>query len=245
MKAKNIYLMLFLLILTLLLGSEILVSMNELFGILLYAFWLLILLVLLSTAKFRYTPRNFFIALTALPTIRLVSLLIPINDFSFIDKILVIYSIFFIISLIHIYNLKVSFKGLYKSKGFGYIFGVFIVIVISLLKYVLTKPTNIVLPSYIGLGIIIFASFTHVLFFRGIIQNLSEKVFGFKGIILTSLLISVMQVNYQSIVGIFFIFLSSTVLGLMYFESRNLYLIAIIVSVLNILELVVFPLINL
>ncbi len=231
MRKDTVLVMLAIVLLTL---SEITLLFNQLLGVIVYATWLLALIIILTT-KLTEPNKDLFTALATIPTIRIFSLLLPIKG---LYQMHIVYALFFVLTLINMYYLKIHPGERYKSKK--YLLMIIPLFLASFFRYFYETQTKMSL-DYQSIALIIFISITLSLFFYYVIQNMLEKAFGFKGVVFTSIIITALSLGQYSIVGIGLTFITGLILGLIYYENRRWYLIVIILSLLNILELIVLP----
>ena len=185
----------------------------------------------LSSLNLRYL----LILLMGLPIIRIVELTFPFKDVLLI-KIIMIYSILAIITAVNCITLRINFRDIgHNLRNLEHLKFLILLLPISLIAYFNNRVLglfsfNLTLLPFLA---IIFVSYIDVLYFRGLIQNLSSKVIGNKrALFLTTIFIIVLQIQSE-ILQILSVLVSSLIIGLAYFRTRSVIISFILQTTLN------------
>jgi len=171
--------------------------------------------------------KNFFLVLLAIPTLRFVELVIPLQ-ISFSYRVFTLFLIFFLMLMFYVYYLNIKELG-HTSNGFSSLYYVVpLAVVLSLLVFFINKPEFFFRFSLISLFVAAFISYVHAFYFQGMLQNLGERILGKQTVIVfISILLAVLFINKLSIFLIISILLLSYAFGIIYSRSKNLFVIAI------------------
>jgi len=243
----------YLLFLALIALAEILtVYSNTQLGMVLHSFIFVFLLIYYSYIpihSFTNQLKSSLLALALVPLIRIISLSMPLFNFELTYWFLIIGIPLFISSffVIRILNLKSNDIGLsWKNLGLnlivsssGLIFGY--------VEYLILKPEPLISTLNLneaiipGLIILIFTGFLEELIFRGIIQNVAEKVFQNIAIIYTAALYAILHIGNLSLLLIIFTFVVGIAFGLVVKKTGSILGVALSHGIINILLYLIFP----
>lgn len=198
----------------------------------LYLTWFTIFIIF--TIRLRSVGK--FVIVFALLTvlIRIISIALPLSEDDLLIRITVVYLIIFVILLTYLRHPEVqAWEVLSTANDWhylpiavvgGFIFGVVV--------YSLAPSLSVITPTFTSAGVSIiligFSSFVHALLFRGLVQNSTEKVSGpYKAVIYVAVLMGAMEIGIFPMIAVTIIILESLLAGLVYFKTRNLYIIFI------------------
>ncbi|MFQ5891267.1 MAG: lysostaphin resistance A-like protein [Candidatus Methanofastidiosia archaeon] len=233
-----------------LLTSEITFIKNLRLGLVLYSFLLAFLMLSLLYLKLERTLRKLLTVIMLLPLTRIVSSAMPLSELNFQMRISLVYSIVFLSAFLIFYNLKISFSELgYSLRGFKFLPSVILLgSVLGFVEYHILKPEVVIEPvntinvATALLVFIVFTGYVEEMIFRGMIQNLSEKIWRKEfALVFSNVLFGIMHIVWQSPVEIVFVFSVGMLLGIIFFYTRNLFLVSVIHGVLNFFLFVIWP----
>ena len=184
--------------------------------------------------------KQFFTSLLILPVIILIQLIFPFKDYFY--NLYMIYGILGITTSLYIINSRIPFSNIFHNfKKYKYIIlGFPLILIISYLNFKYISYTIFTLDLY-SVILLALISFTTILYFYGIIQNMMHKSFTSRTTMLfTTLILTILSLQSTYLV-IMSTFLTSLVLSFIYSRSKNLYMILILYIILSILQYVVFP----
>jgi len=238
----------FLFIILFLFSELVLIGFNVNYGIWSYFLSLIFLFLLLSFCDFQEDIQNLLGAMTILPIIRFIGSLMPLENFSFLMRVGIVYAIMAIgmISILFI----VKIKDMHKWKG-SYFFPVAILAGLGLgyLEYLILRP-SLPFESFswgiflLGFLFIFSTGFIEEIIFRGVLQNLFMKVFNpFISILLLNILFITMHLVWKNAFEIMFVFFIGIMLSLIYYKTRNLILISLVHSSINLSLFIIFPIV--
>jgi len=163
-----------------------------------------------------------------------------------------VYSIILALSLLHIYQNKLSLKyifGFRKEKLLLYTLACLAIgAALGTMEYFILRPAP-AFPTfevkYLVRDMIymfLFVCLGEELLFRGLLQIDLMKVFGVKGgLILASLMFAVMHLTWRSLPELGFVFIAGLILGFLYWKTKNLALPIIVHGVNNVMLVAVLP----
>ncbi len=163
-----------------------------------------------------------------------------------------VYSIILALSLLHIYQNKLSLKyifGFRKEKLLLYTLACLAVgAVLGTMEYSILRPAP-AFPTFEVkyllrdmIYMFLFVGLGEELLFRGLLQIDLMKVFGVKGgLILASLMFAVMHLTWRSVPELGFVFIAGLILGFLYWKTKNLVLPTIVHGANNVMLVAVLP----
>jgi len=163
-----------------------------------------------------------------------------------------VYSIILALSLLHIYQNKLSLKyifGFRKEKLLLYTLACLAIgAVLGTMEYSILRPAP-AFPTFEVkyllrdmIYMFLFVGLGEELLFRGLLQIDLMKVFGVKGgLILASLMFAVMHLTWRSLPELGFVFIAGLILGFLYWKTKNLALPIIVHGVNNVMLVAVLP----
>lgn len=163
-----------------------------------------------------------------------------------------VYSIILALSLLHIYQNKLSLKSIFgfrKEKLLLYTLACLAIgAVLGTMEYSILHPAP-AFPTFEVkyllrdmLYMFLFVGLGEELLFRGLLQIDLMKVFGVKGgLILASLMFAVMHLTWRSVPELGFVFVAGLVLGFLYWKTKNLALPTIVHGANNVMLVAVLP----
>jgi len=163
-----------------------------------------------------------------------------------------VYSIILALSLLHIYQNKLSLKyifGFRKEKLLLYTLACLAIgAVLGTMEYSILRPAP-AFPTFEVkyllrdmIYMFLFVGLGEELLFRGLLQIDLMKVFGVKGgLILASLMFAIMHLTWRSIPELGFVFVAGLVLGFLYWKTKNLVLPTIVHGANNVMLVAVLP----
>ena len=163
-----------------------------------------------------------------------------------------VYSIILALSLLHIYQNKLSLKyifGFRKEKLLLYTLACLAIgAVLGTMEYSILRPAP-AFPTFEVkyllrdmIYMFLFVGLGEELLFRGLLQIDLMKVFGVKGgLILASLMFAVMHLTWRSVPELGFVFVAGLVLGFLYWKTKNLVLPTIVHGANNVMLVAVLP----
>ena len=163
-----------------------------------------------------------------------------------------VYSIILALSLLHIYQNKLSLKyifGFRKEKFLLYTLACLAIgAVLGTMEYFILRPAP-AFPTFEVkyllrdmIYMFLFVGLGEELLFRGLLQIDLMKVFGVKGgLILASLMFAIMHLTWRSLPELGFVFIAGLILGFLYWKTKNLVLPIIIHGINNVMLVAVLP----
>ncbi len=163
-----------------------------------------------------------------------------------------VYSIIIALSLLHIYQNKLSLKyifGFRKKKLLLYTLACLAIgAVLGTMEYSILRPAP-AFPTFEVkyllrdmIYMFLFVGLGEELLFRGLLQIDLMKVFGVKGgLILASLMFAIMHLTWRSLPELGFVFIAGLILGFLYWKTKNLVLPIIIHGINNVMLVAVLP----
>ena len=163
-----------------------------------------------------------------------------------------VYSIILALSLLHIYQNKLSLKyifGFRKEKLLLYTLACLAIgAVLGTMEYSILRPAP-AFPTFEVkyllrdmIYMFLFVGLGEELLFRGLLQIDLMKVFGVKGgLILASLMFAVMHLTWRSVPELGFVFVAGLILGFLYWKTKNLALPTIVHGANNVMLVAVLP----
>lgn len=196
--------------------SEVILSINEVAGFLLYGFLISGCLIALSKTESLNNHAKLIIVFMILPIIRIAELFVV---FEFFWKVLIVYLILFFLVSFYSMRFKIN-PGYIKEK----LWLLPLVIVFSaFLGYIGNVFFSFEGYSKILLLIPLIAYSEEVLF-RGLIQNYARKSYGaVASVLFTALLYGIFSLGY-GFPAVLFIFLTALIICLVYNYTKNLFL---------------------
>jgi membrane protease YdiL (CAAX protease family) len=163
-----------------------------------------------------------------------------------------VYSIILALSLLHIYQNKLSLKyifGFRKEKLLLYTLACLAIgAVLGTMEYSILRPAP-AFPTFEVkyllrdmIYMFLFVGLGEELLFRGLLQIDLMKVFGVKGgLILASLMFAIMHLTWRSLPELGFVFIAGLILGFLYWKTKNLALPIIVHGINNVMLVAVLP----
>lgn len=163
-----------------------------------------------------------------------------------------VYSIILALSLLHIYQNKLSLKSIFgfrKEKLLPYALACLAIgAVLGTIEYSILRPAP-AFPTFEVkyllrdmIYMFLFVGLGEELLFRGLLQIDLMKVFGVKGgLILASLMFAIMHLTWRSVPELGFVFIAGLVLGFLYWKTKNLVLPTIVHGANNVMLVAVLP----
>jgi len=145
-------------------------------------------------------------------------------------QILIIYSILLIISVMHSRYMKINLLKLHSLKNIKYTLKYSLVLILlSIIALFLNSGSSnpSIFPNYLNIGIVIFASYTQVLFIFGILQNKLQEYLGYDSVIFIAAITSILAITSVNLHLILTAFLLNLAFSHAFFKTRNLIIIAI------------------
>ena len=234
--------------------SEFMINfVSGMFGFLLYVDWIMIFLMLLAFMRFKghiqQNVRNFFIVLMALPVMRIITFIFPFPEIDAVYRIIIFYGLLLVMSAIYIINLKVDIRKMMGTHFFVYLPITGLVIAgLSFVLYLVARPIHsLPLPSdviYISSALlaVFLVSAANTIYFRALLQNLGEKAMDpTSTILLISALSVILFMGFRSIWIFIFMIMISSIMGIVFHETKNIYIIGVSEVIFNLTYLVIFP----
>ncbi len=228
-------------LISLMMVSEVWGRLNAFNAAIFYSIWLLASLIILIHVKFDKNLKNFCIAFMAIPAMRIMQFLAPMNMISNDYQILVKYSVLFIASWIYAKHMDINLFGLHNLKGGRYLIPVIpLALVLSSLGILDSSVVDLSF-SYAGFFIVLFASYVQLLFIFGILQNNLQEYQKVDSTIPISLIAPLLLLNHPSFIIttwiMYFIF------SIVFYRTKNLNLLLIPSLILNFIQFMIMPLI--
>jgi len=234
--------------------SEFIINfVSGMFGFLLYVDWIMIFLMLLVFMRFKghiqHNVKNFFIALMALPMMRIVTYIFPFPEIDPVYRMLIFYGLLLMMAFIYVINLKIDLKKQMGTHFFVYLPIISLVVMgLGFVLFLVSRPVFdlslsmdiiYVLTAVITVAVI---SVTNTIYFRAILQDIGEKVMDPRStILLVSLLGVILFMGFRNIWLFIFLLLINTINGIIYHETKNIYIIGISEFVFHLTYLMIFP----
>lgn len=218
-------------------------------GIILQIILILILIMgstLTNSLRFSYLLQ----AMILLPLIRIMSLLIPLTGIRTIYWFLIILAPLIAAVLIIMQSQNLNWKSVGFIKGnlpLQLTIGL-TGLVLGYIEYQIIHPAAIISDLnlynliFAGAIIIVTTGFLEELIFRGIIQRNAENHMGkFWGVIFASLLFTILNIGWNSLADILFIFLVSLFYGYVFQKTRSILGIGISHGICNMVLFLILP----
>lgn len=195
--------------------SEIILRINQTFGVFLYSLLITGCLIALSKKESLDNYGKLIIVFMILPIIRIVELFLVFEIFW---RVFVVY--FILLFLVSFYCLKFKINPGYTKEKLGLLPWVILVAVfLGFMGNVLFE-----FDKYLGFVFLIpIIAYSEEVLFRGLIQNLGEKSCGvFCSIFFSSFLYGIFSLSFGF--SVIFIFIIAFVIGLTYYFTKNIFL---------------------
>jgi len=165
-----------------------------------------------------------------------------------------VYSCVLALCWLHIYqkqlDLKQTFGAIPGGRQLVWLIpaGALIGVSLGFVEYVILRPA----PTYGHvtaveivvnlLYMLFFVGLGEELLFRGFIQSDLSRLFGWRwGLVLASLLFSIMHLTWRSVPELFFVFVAGLIFGSLYLKTRGLYLSILVHCMNNVVLVAVYP----
>lgn len=181
-------------------------------------------------------------SLLALPVIVLIMLVFPFKE-SHLNNVMIVYSILGVMAGIYVINYRLHFfRAGHHFKGLKFIIpGILGMAAISFFNYKYLDYDYLYneLTYYL---ILAFISYITVLYFRVLIQNFLHSIKRpYFTILYISSLIAILQIPSNSITIIASTFFSASIIGWIYYKSRNVLIAFLLEFLLNAMQYILFP----
>ena len=197
---------------------------------------------------------SFLLALTLIPMIRILSLVMPLPFFSRIQWFLVIAIPIYIACLVYIFQQKIDIRRyglkLPDVKHVPIELGIiFLAVPFGYLEYSILQP-DLMIGSlsfssilFAVLIILIATGLMEEIIFRGILQNKSIDIIGpWYGILFVSLLFAILHIGNLSILDVILVFMIGFIYAIVVKTTKSIIGVSISHTVVNVFLFIVFPL---
>jgi len=235
--------------LLLLIGAEILTTLIEpRLGLLLHS--LLLTGTLAYSARYWDRPvHRFWVALSLAPLIRLLSLSLPLRAFPLIYWYLIISVPLFVAVLVIQRTLKISWEEAGLHLG-GLPWQLLIIVVgpfLGIVEYFILRPTPLI--SGLSAGEILISSLILLVstglleewIFRGIMQRVTEEIWGDRGVVYVAAVFAVLHIGHRSLVDVLFVFGVALFFGWFVRRTRSIVGVSLTHGLINIWLFLVAP----
>jgi len=233
------------------LASELVFVFHKfIYGLVMYSVFLAILIIVLLFRDYREKARNILIALMTLPIARLIGSVMPLQQFSFLTRVAIVYSIMFISAYIIFYGLGMTHQEIgHKKIKKPVIVAIMIALgaLLGLIESLIIKPEPIfqtftLFSVFLGLSLLL-SGYVEEFIFRGLLQNLFKKLFQNINITLlfTNIIFIIMHIVWKNFLELGFVFCAGWLLGWLYFKTKNLFLISMLHGFINFFLFIVWP----
>jgi membrane protease YdiL (CAAX protease family) len=165
-----------------------------------------------------------------------------------------VYSCVLALCCVHIYQKQLDLKQIFGAipggRQIAWLIpaGTLIGVSLGFVEYVILRPA----PTYghvTAMEIVVnllymlfFVGLGEELLFRGFIQSDLSRLFGWRwGLVLASVLFSIMHLTWRSVPELFFVLLAGFVFGSLYLKTRGLYLSILVHCMNNVVLVAVYP----
>jgi hypothetical protein len=215
-------------------------------GIVLY-FAILFGLILSSAVDSEEDRQRLWVALGLVPLIRIVSIVVPIIEISYIYWYIIIALPVFmgIYTISHKLHYSLDDIGLNIRKPLYQLVTALVGIGLGAIDYFIIKPKPLVEGSFVQLifpaiVLIICSGLTEELAFRGIMQK-AASVLGSFGWIFIAAVYALLQIGNGSVLQIFFIFGVAAYFGFVVIKTKSIVGVSIAHGLMSIMLLLVMP----
>jgi len=187
----------------------------------------------LISAAFDKTSRNLLASLSIIPAVRLIGFSIPSANVFL--RIALFYGSIFALSLGYIICLKIKKTGHNLKHIKDLPLMIFIGILLGSLEYAFLpkESSNLSMPFSSALLFFLFFGYTEELLFRGLIQNLVEKITKpLYSILFTSILFTSVHIN-NGLSGAILAFFISVIISLVFLRKKNIFLVTALNTTIN------------
>ncbi|MFH1249046.1 MAG: hypothetical protein V1660_02750 [archaeon] len=228
-------------ILGLILLTEILASYKSAWGGMAYASWIMVVATFIYTLPKQYDnySKNFFTAILLLPALRMMQLLGPFDVVPKIWQTAIFYSVMLIASLIYIKSMDIHLLQYFNLKGRGYFPTLIAFAIASYLIWESYSKEPKMAFGVFPICILLFASIVQSIYFFVILQtNLENSQNGRTMMIIAFL--SCFFILGKPLAVIITNFAFFFLLSFAFYRKKNLLMIIIPESLLNILQMIKF-----
>lgn len=193
-----------------------------------------------KTISKEFSLKRVLTILISLPILLMILIIFPFKE-DYLYNLIIVYSIFGVMTGIYLMNYRVHFLRIgHHFKGLKYLIpGLIISGAIGFLNYRFLSNVYFNQDLITILGII-FVSYITTLYFRGLIQNFLSNLKGAWFVILfVALIMTIIQLVNGSLAQVTSMFISSIVIGYFYLKSRNLYLVFFMELTINLIQYVI------
>ena len=205
--------------------SEIVFNINQIAGFVLYSSLIALCLLSLSHEENLEDYDKLMIILMIMPIIRIIEGFIILDLFW---KVLIPYSILLFLSFY--YSVRFKLDHGHKKEKFGLLFlAILIGIVLGIIGNLWFNFNKYPIILYL----IPLIAYSEEILFRGMIQNLIYKGYGFTlSILITAFLYGIFSLGYGFAFALF-MFFAGMIIGLVYNSTKNIYLAVVINLILH------------
>jgi membrane protease YdiL (CAAX protease family) len=230
-------------------GVELITALASTFwGVILY-FVILFLLVRGAAAVGKHRSHRLFLVLGLVPLMRIISLSVPLDEFSQIYWYLIISipllaGVFAVIRLLNLYPQEIGLnRGSFSVQGRIALTG----IILGLIDYFILRPEplaltfrfqDILVPAII---LLLTTGLVEELMFRGVMQTVSEEELGSRAWIFIAVLFVVLQIGHLSALHFFFVLPVALFYGLMVKRTGSILGVSLSHGLLTIFLYLIFP----
>jgi len=218
-------------------------------GIAFYSLYLALLILILLFKEHKLEAKNVLIVLTILPIARLISSITPLQQFSFLARVVIVYSIMLVSAFIVAYFLKIDYKEMGHKRFKWHLALVMIAFgaISGLDEFFILRPERLfeslnLFSILIGLSIFI-SGYVEEFIFRGLLQNSFEKLFGSltPALFLITLIFCAMHLIWNNFMEIGFVLVVGLFIGFYYAKTKNIFTVSLLHGSINFFLFIIWP----
>ena len=238
--------MLFLILASFFVAEITLIKYNIEIGLSLYSIFLAFLILSLIFRRFILEVKEALFITGIIPLMRLLGALLPLENLSFLSRIIGVYSVLLIVTFIIFKNLnlkKISGKDYMSFLPLAIILG----IVLGWIEFQILSPSPVfehlnLKTILLGLGIMGLTGVAEEFIFRGLMQNHFLSIFNIATtILLTNLIFMFMHLIWLNYLELIFVFVVGSLCGIIYYKTNNLILVSVLHAMINFSLFVLSP----
>ncbi|MFQ5892526.1 MAG: CPBP family intramembrane glutamic endopeptidase [Candidatus Methanofastidiosia archaeon] len=226
--------------------AELVILRNLKLGFLLHSLFLIGVPVIVISMSFEDEISKLLMALSFLPLMRILEILLPLDALDFLERIMLFYSLLFV-ALVLFYRSFGGIGKIFRFKGSEYLsLGILFGIALGFLEYLILKP-EVVEPINtktlsLSLAVFFLTGLTEETLFRGFIQNFAQKLFSKRSsLIYANLAFVIVYISFLNPLELLFVFTVGMIIGKIYQKTLNLFLVSVIHGSINFCLFVVAP----
>lgn len=235
---------------SLLISELVFTEYNLRIGLIFFSTMLAGLISSLIFFDFEENIKNLLMCVMILPITRLVGSTMPIQNLNFFTRISLVYTVVFVTTFLIFYNTKINFKEIgYSFKKLEYLpIAIILGMILAYIEYNILSPERLIDSlsfKNIMIGVVsmlVFTGYVEELIFRGLIQNILEKLYSQgKALVFSNILFTIMHIVWRDPLEILFVFMAGMTMGAIFAKTRSLILVSSVHGTINFFLFVIFP----